>query len=333
MNIKDYTLLKFNDLFNLSIEFFINRYNIGYNEDINDKRTFLKIFKEWETKNIMNEKEQFLKKLKQFANTLTDYVSTNEGNWSIKGFIDVDEQIYTISSDTKIISKILEIQLFPKFKEFAKENGYRIVLAEKQNWYPDLSFVKIDDERIKFAVDIKTTYKLDEYNGFCNGFTLGSHGEYFRNRTSHKNIQYPYAEYTAHICLGILYTRAISADIDETEILELSKLKNITSVISNLIFFAEEKWKISSDRGGSGNTANIGSIDYIEDLLNGNGVFKNLGEQIFDEYWINQGVLQVLKPDSTTEYKKLTKLTEFLNFKGIDISLINQPKPKKKNKK
>jgi len=267
----------------------------------------------------MNEKEQFLKKY--------------EGNWSIKGFIDIDEQIYTISSDTKIISKILEIQLFPKFQEFAKENGYKIILAEKQNWYPDLSFVKIDDESIKFAVDIKTTYKLDEYDGFCNGFTLGSHGEYFRNRTSEKNIQFPYAEYTAHICLGILYTRAISADIDETKILELSNLENITSVINNLIFFAEEKWKISSDRGGSGNTANIGSIDNIKDLLNGNGVFKNLGEQIFDEYWINQGVLQVLKPNSTKEYKKLTKLTEFLKFKGEDISLINKPKPKKKNKK
>lgn len=289
------------------------------------------MFKQWEIKNIMNEKEQFLRKLKSFANTLTNYVSTNEGDWSIKGFIDVDEQIYTISSDTKIISKILEIQLFPKFKAFAKENGYKIVLAEKQNWYPDLSFVKIDNENIKFAVDIKTTYKLDDYDGFCNGFTLGSHGEYFRNRTSNKNIQFPYAQYTAHICLGILYTRAISADIDETEILQLSKLENITSVISNLVFFAEEKWKISSDRGGSGNTANIGSIDNIEDLLNGNGVFKNLGEQIFDEYWINQGVMQVLKPNSKTKYKKLTKLTEFLNSKGIDISLINQPKPKKKN--
>ncbi len=291
------------------------------------------MFKQWEIKNIMNEKEQFLRKLKSFADTLTNYVSTNEGDWSIKGFIDVDEQIYTISSDTKIISKILEIQLFPKFKAFAKENGYKIVLAEKQNWYPDLSFVKIDNENIKFAVDIKTTYKLDDYDGFCNGFTLGSHGEYFRNRTSNKNIQFPYAQYTAHICLGILYTRAISADIDETEILQLSKLENITSVISNLVFFAEEKWKISSDRGGSGNTANIGSIDNIEDLLNGNGVFKNLGEQIFDEYWINQGVMQVLKPNSKTKYKKLTKLTEFLNSKGIDISLINQPKPKKKNKK
>ena len=99
------------------------------------------------------------------------------------------------------------------------------------------------------------------------------------------------------------------------------------------MFFAEEKWKISSDRGGSGNTANIGSIDYIDDLLKGNGVFKNLGEQVFDDYWINQGVLQVPKPNSEGEYKKLTKLTEFLEFTGKDTSLINSPKSKRKNKK
>ncbi|MDU9776705.1 type II restriction endonuclease [Helicobacter pylori] len=28
----------------------------------------------------------------------------------------------------------------------------------------------------------------------------------------------------------------------------------------------------------------MGSIQYIDDILQGNGVFKNLGEQIFDEY-------------------------------------------------
>ncbi|HED37267.1 MAG TPA: restriction endonuclease [Ignavibacteria bacterium] len=281
----------------------------------------------------MNAKEEFLLKLKEFSKALTEYVSTNSGDWSIKGFIDIEKQIYTISSDTKIISKILEIQLFPKFKEFAEENGYEIVLAEKQNWYPDLSFIKKDDETIKFAVDIKTTYRLDDYDGFCNGFTLGSHGKYFRVRTSSKNIQFPYAEYSAHICLGIFYTRAKMADIDETEILKLSELDNIASVVKDLLFFAEEKWKISSDRGGSGNTANIGSIDYIDDLLNGNGVFKNLGEQIFDDYWINQGVLQVPKPNSEGVYKKLTKLTEFLEFTGKDFSLINAQRPKKKNKK
>jgi len=227
----------------------------------------------------------------------------------------------------------LEIQLFPKFKEFAEINGYEIVLAEKQNWYPDLSFVKEDDNSIKFAVDIKTTYRLEDYDGFCNGFTLGSHGEYFRNRTSSKNIQFLYSEYTAHLCLGILYTRAKPTDIDETEILKLTELDKISSVITDLLFFAEEKWKISSDKGGSGNTANIGSIDYIDDMLNGNGVFKKLGEKVFDDYWINQGVLQVPKPNSKGEYKKLTKLSEFLEFTGKDMNLINTPKPKRKNKK
>jgi len=48
-------------------------------------------------------KNEFLAKLKEFAKTLNDYVSTNSGDWSIKGFIDVDKNIYTISSDTKII--------------------------------------------------------------------------------------------------------------------------------------------------------------------------------------------------------------------------------------
>ena len=278
-------------------------------------------------------KDEFLAKLKEFAETLNSYVSTNSGDWSIKGFIDVDKHVYTISSDTKIISKILEIQLFPKFKEFAESNGYYLVLAEKQNWYPDISFVKKDDSSIKFAVDLKTTYRLEDYDGFCNGFTLGSHGEYFRVRTSSKNIQFPYSEYKAHICLGVLYTRAKTADIDETEVLELSKIDKISSVITDLFFFAEEKWKISSDKGGSGNTANIGSINHIEDMLVGNGVFKNLGEKVFDDYWMNQGVLRVPKENHEGEYKKLTKLSEFLKFTGKSTKLINPVRSKKKNKK
>ncbi len=280
-----------------------------------------------------NEKKKFLNQLKEFSKELTDYVSDAAGNWKVKGFIDIDKNIYTISSDTKIISKILEIQLVPKFKEFANKNGYEIILAEMQNWYPDISFVSKENPKIKFAVDIKTTYRLDDYDGFCNGFTLGSHGEYFRKRTSTKNIQFPYAEYTAHICLGILYTRALATDINETKPYHLNELDNITSVIKDLLFFAEEKWKISSDRGGSGNTANIGSIQYIDDILNGNGIFKYLGEKIFDEYWINQGVLQVPDTKQQGKFKKLTKLTEFLEFKGIGIEKINPIKPKRKSKK
>ncbi|HHT9021213.1 TPA: EcoRV family type II restriction endonuclease [Flavobacterium psychrophilum] len=278
-------------------------------------------------------KKEFLEKLTEFSKELTNYVSDKVGDWKVKGFIDIEKSVYTISSDTKIISKILEIQLFPKFLEFADKNGYEIQLAEMQNWYPDLSFVNKVDPKIKFAVDIKTTYRLDDYTGFCNGFTLGSHGEYFRKRTSTKNIQFPYTEYTSHICLGILYTRALSTDIDETKILKLDELDKITSVIKDLVFFAEEKWKISSDKGGSGNTANIGSIQYIDDIIKGNGVFKNLGEKIFDEYWINQGVLKVPDTSKVGNYKKLTKLTEFLEFKGMNTDKINPVKPKRKNKK
>lgn len=182
----------------------------------------------------MNEvKQEFLNLLKEFSKSLTAYVSTNSQDWKIKGFIDVDKTIYTISADTKIISKILEIQLYPKFRQFAEETGYEIILAEKQNWYPDLSFVNLKNPKIKFAVDIKTTYRLEDYPGFCSGFTLGSHGEYFRNRTSTKNIQFPYSDYIAHLCLGVIYTRALSADIDETKILYLSDLDKITSVIKD----------------------------------------------------------------------------------------------------
>lgn len=278
-------------------------------------------------------KEDFNENLKEFSKELTEYVSDKVGYWKIKGFIDIEKSIYTISSDTKIISKILEIQLFPKLQEFADQNGYEIILAGKQNWYPDLSFVKKENPKIKFAVDIKTTYRLDEYDGFCNGFTLGSHGEYFRKRTSEKNIQFPYAEYTSHICLGIIYTKALSTDIDETKIIQLNKLDKITSVIKDLVFFSEEKWKISSDKSGSGNTANIGSIKYIEDILKGNGVFKNLGENVFDEYWINYGVLKVPDLKIAGNYKKLSNLAEFLKFKGISTDKINPTRPKRKNKK
>lgn len=279
-----------------------------------------------------NEKIEFMSKLREFATTLTEYVSNNFGDWSIKGFIDTSKNIYTISSDTKIISKILEIQLFPKFIEFAEKNNYEITLAEKQNWYPDLSFVKKSDKKIKFAIDIKTTYRLDDYKDFCNGFTLGSHGEYFRNRKSSKNIQFPYNDYLAHITLGILYSRTLSKDIDETKIIDISKLNNIQSVIGNFLFFIEEKWKISSDRSGSGNTANIGSINYIPDILSGNGVFSKLGEEVFDEFWMNQGILKVPNAQKSGEYKKLTKLSEFIAFKNLDPNLINSPKPRRKKK-
>ena len=93
--------------------------------------------------------------------------------WTVKGFIDVFQNVYTISSDTKIVSKILELHLFPKIFEFSQKHGYKVVLPEHQNHYPDISFVKSSDESVKFAVDFKTTYRIPNKPYLCNGFTLG----------------------------------------------------------------------------------------------------------------------------------------------------------------
>lgn len=266
-------------------------------------------------------KEQFTRLLTELAATLAGHVSTEDHQWTIKGFIDVFRNVYTISADTKIVSKILEIHLFPVLLEFARRHNYRIVLADHQNYYPDLTFVSATDESIKFAVDFKTTYRLPRKSGFCNGFTLGSHGSYFINRDVKKNIQFPYNQYLGHFCLGIIYTRADSATVDETKIHSIDRLKSIVSVIKDIQFFAREKWEIASDSQGSGNTANIGSIVRIEDILSGNGVFKNLGEKWFDEYWMNYGKITIRTKGGAQ--KKISKLVEFLEFKGKEPRLAN----------
>lgn len=266
-----------------------------------------------------NHKEQFERDLRTFVGLLGSYVE-NGGQWTVKGFIDVFQNIYTISSDTKIVSKILEIHIFPELLKFATSHGYTIVLADHQNYYPDLSFVKKDDESVKFAVDLKTTFRQIEKPGYCNGFTLGSHGAYFVDRTSKKNIQFPYSDYTAHFCLGIIYDRAANSDIDETRIHKLSQLKSITSVISGLQLFVAEKWKIASDKPGSGNTANIGSINNVEEIVAGNGMFSLLGENWFDDYWMNYGKISLTSSDGIIS--KITDLETFVKYRGGDTSLI-----------
>lgn len=273
------------------------------------------------------EKDEFKEKLKAFANTLGECISLDD-EWTVRGFIDIFKNVYTISSDTKIVSKVLELHLFPYFLSFANEINYDIELATFQNWYPDLTFISKAEPKIKFAVDLKTTYRDEEHPGFCNGFTLGSHGEYFVDRTSTKNIQYPYNEYSGHFCLGIIYSRNELNKNEELRKYTIDEVSTIPSVIKNFIFFAEEKWKIASDKGGSGNTANIGSIQYIDDIINGNGVFANAGEELFDDYWANFGKIEIL--DAKSKRKKLSSFEEYLKYRGLPSSLNNPKRSKRK---
>ena len=268
------------------------------------------------------EKDQFGRDLNAFAAQLGQYVES-DGEWSIRGFIDVFRHVYTISSDTKVVSKILELCLFPHFLSFAQSIGYRIELANKQNWYPDLTFINESNEDIKFAVDLKTTYRNANHPLQCNGFTLGSHGEYFIDRTSTKNVQYPYGQYAGHYCLGIIYSRHELDRMEETKVYTVDEIADIPAVAGDFVFFAAEKWRIASDKGGSGNTANIGSIKNIPDILAGNGTFALAGEDMFDEYWSNYGRLQILESNGSTH--PLRSFGDYLQFKNLPATLNNAP--------
>lgn len=185
------------------------------------------------------EKAVFAARLKAFAATLGDLIS-KDNEWTIRGFIDIFRNIYTISSDTKVISKILELHLFPHFLSFAESIHYDLILAAYQNWYPDLTFVSQENPEVKFAVDLKTTYRNPESPDYCNGFTLGSHGEYFINRTSTKNIQYPYDEYSGHFCLGVIYTRNDLGKDTETKRILWKRLRPYL-LLSMILLFSRKR--------------------------------------------------------------------------------------------
>ncbi len=258
--------------------------------------------------------EQFLRYLQSHAESFADAVATNEGDWIIKGFIDVYQRIYTISVDTKIVSKVLELLLFPMFVEFGKQHGLEIELSPHQNFYPDLTFVDKNTGN-KFAVDIKSTYRVDDAN--VNGMTLGAFTGYFRNRKSQKNTLYPYGEYQGHFVLGVIYSKPANA-IDERKQYELKDIKKIPSVIKDFQFFAQPKYRIAASRPGSGNTKNIGSIARIDHLLNGSGVFAKLGEEVYDDYWMFYLTKDMAKTlDIERPY---TNLKTYLEYKqrGVD---------------
>lgn len=216
--------------------------------------------------------------------------------------------IYTISVDTKVISKIIELMLFPLISKFAVEKGYKIVLSEYQNHYPDITFIASDG--MKIALDLKSTYRTGTKS--AHGFTLGAFTGYFRQRNSKKNITFPYEHYDAHFVLGIIYSRC-KETIDESYIYKIDDLQNIISVVKDFSFLLQEKWKIASDRPGSGNTKNIGSVRSIKALIDGKGPFAAYSEKIFDDYWMNYLTEDMARAiDSNVPYKNLNDYWKWL---------------------
>jgi hypothetical protein len=259
------------------------------------------------------QKDKFREGLLKYIDEFRRVLSTPSGDWSVKGFIDIAKNIYTISVDTKVISKIIELMIIPIIQRFSEENELEMVLSEEQNHYPDITLIDKYDN--KYALDLKSTYRLSK--DVASGFTLGAFTGYFRFRDSNKNITFPYNEYKKHYILGIIYTKQ-EESIDERKIFKISDLNKILSVIRDFDFVLQEKYKIAVDRPGSGNTKNIGSCMKINELRNGIGPFSKYGLDIFDDYWMHYLTKEMAR-NADLKKPPYKNLKEYCKYKNISI--------------
>lgn len=255
--------------------------------------------------------DNFQKNLLKHTEDFRKVLATPSGDWSVKGFIDIAKNIYTISVDTKVVSKIIELMMFPVIQKFAKENGYEMIFSAEQNHYPDVTFVTKDKKKI--ALDLKSTYRKN--HEAISGFTLGAFTGYFRYRDSKKNITFPYKEYDKHYILGIIYTQQEEL-IDENKVYIIDDLKDILSVVKDFDFIVQEKYRIAKDRPGSGNTKNIGSCVKMSELKEGTGPFSTLGVKVFDDYWINYMTLEMAR-SAKLKRPPYSNLKDYLKYRNI----------------
>lgn len=263
-------------------------------------------------------KEEFFQLLTEEVKSYKSFLETDSQDWIVKGFVDIDKNVYTITNDTKVVSKIIEILLIPKLYKFARDHGLELELPSKQNFYPDLTFK--DKEGHLFAVDFKSSY----YDGdSVNGLTLGSYWGYFRERDNIKSMDHTYDSYSSHTVLGMLYKQSV-IDANEKDVYSVDELSAIHSVIEKFIFFVQPKWKIANDIPGSGNTRNIGGIINIQKLINGQGPFAELGEDVFDDYW--KGYFNKVDARTTgigtPHYKNLKTYKEYLKSQADKLSKL-----------
>lgn len=219
-----------------------------------------------------NIKDTFLSKVKEL-----------NSDYNICGVVTKEGVVYPLGSDTKVLSTIFELFTRPIIVELAKQNGYEVFEPVVQNHYPDFTLLKGDDDKSKIAVDVKTTYIDKDTDSF--GFTLGGYTSFIRGNGT-KNIAFPFADYAEHWVIGYVYKRLATKKSAESKTYSTEELGQIQLPYTDVQVFIQEKWRIASDKAGSGNTTNIGSISgKLSDFVAGNTPFSSEAE--FLDYWRN----------------------------------------------
>lgn len=225
--------------------------------------------------------------------------------YTVCGVIDQAGRVYPLGADTKVLSSVFELISRPSVYRVAEMLGMKVVEAEVQNHYPDFTLLHDENEGGKIAIDIKTTYRDHPDDAFS--YTLGGYTSFLRNET--KNIVYPYSHYSEHWIIGFVYDRLAKKKAGGTHEYTKEDLKSIPLPFENVDVFVQEKWRISGDRAGSGNTTNIGSISgRIDDFKEGRGVFESKEE--FLEYWRGYGRTAGDRKDSYSRIRDFRALKQ-----------------------
>lgn len=222
---------------------------------------------------------------------------------NVYGILDSQDNIHTLGTDSKIIGRIFEMLVQPVLKKIANKHNLILKTPESQTIYPDFVMMTSEDSNEKIAIDVKTTYVVNDDSRIV--FTLGSFGSYMRNNT--KNIEYKYTDYCKHFVICFIYKRNDSAQ--GSKVFNYKSKDSIEYPFTDVRYFIQEKYKIAGDKPGSGNTENIGSFSTksFEDLKNGTGPFASYGKEVFDLYW-------KYYPEYRAASKEYTSLPEFLRW-------------------
>ena len=233
---------------------------------------------------------------------INDFYALMQGvNLNALGILDASDNIHSLGTDSKLIGRIFEMLTQPILEQIANKYGMVIDTPDSQNTYPDFIMHYPDNYNDMIAIDVKTTY-INKNNSPIV-FTLGSYCSYLRDNT--KNIAYSYTQYSKHYVIGFTYKRNDSAQ--ESRVYHYLSRMNIVPPYTDVQYFMQEKYKIVGDKPGSGNTENIGSFKSsdINDYINGNGYFSQLGSDVCDMYWSHY-------PKYRAEVKPYTNLQEFV---------------------
>ena len=218
----------------------------------------------------------------QIKNALIAELNKLDDEYSVCGFINRSGSIYPLGSDTKVLSTVFELICRPVVYAVAASVAHRIVEPSVQNHYPDFTMMRNRADKEKIAIDVKTTYRRQGSEKFR--YTLGGYTSFIRIGNERKNIVFPFDDYTAHLVIGFVYNRLVSKKAGIDLRYSVEQIEDAPAPFSDVEFFVQDKWRISSDRAGSGNTTNIGSINgTIDDFRRGAGPFRS--EREFLDYW------------------------------------------------